>query len=34
MVNALLALAASVMWGAADFLGGTATRRLSRIHDQ
>ena len=27
-MTALLALAASVMWGAADFLGGTATRRL------
>ena len=27
-VSALPALAASVMWGAADFLGGTATRRL------
>src|SRR5687768_14051532 len=25
---ALLALLASVLWGAADFLGGTATRRL------
>lgn len=28
VVSALLALAASAMWGAADFLGGTATRRL------
>jgi len=27
-VSALLALAASALWGAADFLGGTATRRL------
>ena len=27
-VSAMLALAASALWGAADFLGGTATRRL------
>jgi drug/metabolite transporter (DMT)-like permease len=27
-VTALLALASSLLWGAADFLGGTATRRL------
>ncbi len=28
-MSALLALMASVMWGASDFLGGTASRRLS-----
>lgn len=28
-MTALLALASSLLWGAADFLGGTATRRLS-----